>query len=59
MAQFLSDHIKLSTSEALDVIAALEDAYQVLDGTKWISVAMDVEQARALLTAKLFTESGE
>lgn len=59
MAQFLPDRIELTSAEAFAIAAALESAGQILAGTEWVSVTMEVEEAHAVLVQKLFPEDQE
>lgn len=59
MAKFLPDRIELTTSEAIEAIAVIDDCYRALISTEWMGLAMEAEEVRAMLVTKLFPEPEE
>lgn len=48
------ENVSLTRSEALDILAAVESARLLLEGTEHLTVVLDLENVEALLTDRLF-----
>lgn len=46
--------IELTSSEAFDILAVLSDIRDLLESTEWAGLVLTIEDAEALLFAKLF-----
>lgn len=59
MAKFLPEQIDLTAHEAMEILAALDEAREALLDAGLFVVQMDVEAAHGILVEKLFPEAEE
>lgn|GEM_PF-4726804 len=59
VAQSLPERIELTRLEAFQIVAALDDAIELLQETSWLGAVLDLEDGSEILIRKLYPREEE